>query len=495
MIKLIPIITLAFISCITVPKQDNEQNILECYKKAIINKDTALFNSFADSKFRIGVYEGKIAKYFINHALTYSGLPDSLYFGKVYNTGEYKKQEVHYCYPQGKKDISSITFSKDGKILFSDLFDNMFNFTRFKESVKVAEIPFVYENESIIIKAKLNGSKKIFNMLFDTGADGMALAAALKDEANVKIAQKRETNMPGGQMSVDYSTGNSVNMGSLTLHEQNMVLFPRMREGCDGIIGGANLFRAYITEIDFDKSKIILYSLGQFNPENKYSKQKLRYENGLPTVGLQIFADNQCFKSDFIMDTGAGYEVIMFGTGTKKQNKALLDKHLPTLYYSYNYSVGHRSRITISKTDSICFAGLNFPAANIAIEPFDINKHARQNVNGSIGVKLLHRFNWIVDLVSYKLYTKSNKYSSFPVDFTIGGFLLGYEGEKLFVKFPLNSGDTKSKILLPKDEIIEINGIDVKLLTQEKLNKIKSKSKVTLKLIREGQNKSISIEP
>ncbi len=492
-IKFITSIAIYIISFLY-PQLDNRQNILKDYKDAIMKKDKAMFIKFADSDFRIGVYEGDMAKYYAEYILSRSTLPDSLYFGKRYKCDNYIKQEVHYCYSGGKERISSITFSEKGKILFSDFFDEIFNFRRFKESVKVGEIPFVYENESIIIETRLNGSNKVFKMLFDTGADGMALVKSLKDEANVKTVEKRSTKLPGGTMSVDFSRGNSVIIGNIKLVNQNMVMFPRIKKGCDGIIGGSNLFRSYITEVDFDKQKIILYSFGKFKPTEEYNQADLSYHDGMPNLKLQIFSDKHCFNTEFIMDTGAGYEAIMFGPGTKGQNKELLDKHIPSLYSLYNYSVGHKSRIRIAKTDSISFAGLNFPASTIAIEPYDIYKHRGHSVKGSIGIKLLRRFNWIVDLTSHKLYTTANKYSRLPMDFVIKGFMFGYEGDKLMVKFYLNHYGPKSVEIEDGDEVLEINGIDVKLLTHEKLNDILHGSKVKLKLLRKDKKHTVKFK-
>ncbi len=492
MIKIISIISMLAVSFVSLQK-DDKQKTLEYYKEAIMNSDKKMFIKFADSDFRIGVYEGYFAKYYAEYVLSHSDLPDSLYFGKRYNCDNYIKQEVYYCYSGSKERMSTITFSHNGKILFSDLFDEIFSFNRFGESVKVGEIPFIYENEGIIIEARLNGSSKVFKMLFDTGADGMALVKGLKEEANVTTAEKRNTKLPGGAMSVDFSKGNYVSMGNIRLVNQNMVMFPRMKKGCDGIIGGSNLFRSYITEVDFDKQKIILYSFGKFKPTEEYAEAGLNYSDGMPNLKLQIFSNNNCFNTEFIMDTGAGYEAIMFGPGTKEQNYELLDKHIPSLYYSYNYSLGHKSRIRVARTDSICFANLSFPSATIAIEPYDINKHKEHTVKGSIGIKSLRRFNWIVDLASYKFYTTDNKYSSLPMDFVINGFMFGYDGEKLMVKYYLDKSNLKSVDIENGDEVLKINGIDAKALTYKKLNKIMKGSNVKLNLLRKGKKQSVKL--
>ncbi len=488
--NLIFLAILIFLGSCTSAKDANIKETLEKYKQCLQNRNEQLIKEIADESFRFGVYQQPHSGNMFASFIKMAEAPDSVYWDEVQTDKDKTYCMVHYLFPN-KKVSSTVTFSDKGRLIFSEWLDERGrNFKRNTPSKFVTSIPFCYKNGKLQVKAQLNNSAKELNMIFDTGADGMALRTDLQEECRIKIARNHTANVPGGQVQTKISEGNTLIFDSLRISDQNLVLFDNLTsKGIDGIIGGSNLFRDYIVELDFDKQLIRLYTHGKFTIPKNYQQCDMTYKDGVPTVPFLIYKNDKVFKSHFIFDTGAGYEAILFGSGFKELAKDSITKHIPALYHSYNYSIGHRSKIIIGQADSVNLANMTFEKVNLAMEPYNENNHGRHNILGSIGIKTLTRFNWIVDLTAYKIYSKPNHYTKLPMAFTINGFLFEYVGNHLKVMFPLNPDAKKNKQLLPGDDILMIDDIPAAKLTTEKIAQLASKDVLNM-TIKRGENES-----
>ena len=468
---------------------------LQNYKQCLQNSDKKLIGHIVDNSFRIGIYQQPIAGTMFATFLSMMQAPDSVYWSKISKDDKGKYCMVHYTF--GNQMVSSqVRFSDSGRLLFSDWLDEKgFGMYRRKPSTYVTSVPFKLFNGKIFIKARLNNSETQLNMLFDTGADGMALRTDLQDKCNVKISRDHTANVPGGQVQTKISEGNSLVLDSLTIPHQNLVLFDKMGKNVDGIIGGVSLFKNYIVEVDFEKELIRLYSHGAFNVPDEYRPCEMTYANGVPTIPFYIYKDGRRFDSNFIFDTGAGYEAILFGSGMKQLAKDSIGKHIPALYHSYNYSVGHKSEIIVGQTDSVKLANMAFKKLNLAMEPYRKENHGRHNVLGSIGIKTLKRFNWIVDLTDYKIYSKPNRDSSLPMAFALNGYLFEYLGKHLRIMRNLNKQEDKTDDLLkPGDYILKFDNIPVLQLTSSTLEILRKKAKVKLTVQRKRERFDLTLD-
>ncbi len=479
------LLLLACIGVITSTAQVTEQvqHTLEEYRYCLMNSNKKRIKEIVDESFRIGVYQQPYASNLFASFLDHIEAPDSVSWDSVQNTKEDIVCMVNYHF-RDTIISSTVTFSVKGKLLYSDWLDQKgFNFWRKRPSVYVTSIPFKLINGKMFIKARLNNTEEPLNMIFDTGADGMALRADLKDKCDVKISRSHTANMPGGGMQVNLSEGNALVLDSITISQQNLVLFKYLGKGVDGIIGGSNLFRYYITEVDFDEQLIRLYKHGQFIPPLNYTANNMLYANGVPTVPFSIYKEGHVFETEFIFDTGAGYEAILFGNGVKELERDSITKVIHPLYYSYNASLGHRTKTMIGKADSIYFSNMCFKNTLLAMEEYNPANHGRLNVKGSIGINTLCRFNWIIDLTSYKVHSKVNTLGELPMNFTMDSFLIGYRGTNLVVLSKVSSEVQPNGHLKVGDRIMAIDDVLAINLTETKLKRLLKKSEVTLKVM------------
>ncbi len=472
------------IACNAGAKKNSEQEAkvietLQNYKQCLMERNKELVAAVVDDEFRVGVYQGSYANYMFNVFLSNVDAPDSIYWEQIQWEEQQPTCEVHYIY---KNDTlaSRVTFSEKGKLLFSDLLDQKgFGVNRRGEAKFVASFPFQIKNNKLILSARLNNTDKVLNMLFDSGADGMALVKNLQEECGVKISSTQMTNVPGGQMRVERSDGNLLMLDSINIAQQSLVLFESIGPGIDGLIGGGSFFRKYITAFDFDNQRITLYEQGQFDVPETYQSCDLTYENGVPTVPFYIYKDDKVLRSDFIFDTGAVYEAILFGKGMHELAKDSILKIIIPEFYSYNRSLGHQTQTAIGKTDSISFANISFANTYLVMESYD-KKSARHNVMGSIGIKSLSKFNWIVDLIAYKIYSAPNKRTNLPMDFVLEGYLAGYQKDQLTILNPVVKQSNPQ--LQVGDIILSINKIASDELTSPKLQEILKGKQMELEL-------------
>ncbi|MCH4552549.1 retropepsin-like aspartic protease [Aestuariibaculum lutulentum] len=491
-------LTLSIFISLKVFSQGTEQefNTLNAYKSCLLKGDKTLIDEIISKDFRFAVYQHPVATNSFKDFIEKARKPNTMYWDAVSEINGQRTCKVHYVFGE-KEEISNVVFSKEGKLLYSDYLDQKgFNFNRYGISKKIATFPFIYDRGSIILKAKLNDSDKVLNMLFDTGADGLALKADLQQEIGVKITEARKVFVPGGEMTVNYSSGNTLILDDFVLKNQNMVMFPKIKPGLDGIIGGSNFFRSYITEVNFERHEIILYSFGENDFFKDYNTTTFRYSEGVPTIPLTISSEGNTFESEFILDAGAGYQAIMFGSGTKLQNEDLLVNSMTPLFNTYNVSVGHKTPVQIGLVDSISFAGLTFENSSLAVESYEEARHNGHNVLGSIGIQFLRRFNWVIDLNTYNLYTKMNA-EMLPLDFVVNDYLIGFVNNVLVVKRNLTTEegtDASDKDPLKLwDRIISIEGKLSNELTASEISKLQQKENLTFKVIRKGQPVEVTL--
>lgn len=487
--KLFFFVLLFFIVFLAKPQSDSEiASTLQKYRQCLLESNPGLVPEITSAEFRLGIYQQPIAGDLFSKFVKLGQAPDSIHWETI--EGEKLQRHCTVNYFKGNRTITSeVHFSENGKLLFSDWLDwQGLRFQRRAVSSYVASIPFQFYQNKVIIKARLNDADTTLNFLFDTGADGMALRTDLQSKCGVRITRSHVANIPGGQMETKLSENNSLVLDSLTIPGQSLVLFDFMGKGIDGIIGGSNFFRQFITEVDFDQQVIRLYKHGGFLPPPSYKSCKMTYANGVPTVPIDMYKGDRHIQSEFIFDTGAGYEAILFGSGMKQLDKDSIAQQIPALYYSLNYSIGHQAKIAMGIADSVRFANMTFENLNLGMEPYNEANHGRHNVLGSIGIKTLCRFNWIVDLTAYKIYSCPNSKTNLPLDFYINEYLFGYIGNKLYAIRPLRNEKNQSAATIKQwDCILEIDGLAPEQLTVERLMQIRQKNQILLRISRQGE--------
>lgn len=317
--------------------------------------------------------------------------------------GKAKTMRVAF-YAKGKNaEFSNISFDDGDKIRYIDYFDRLYGMFRDKPAKLRAVVPFEMDNGSIIVQLKLNDSARPLRFLFDTGADGMAIAKHLADSVGLVVSHEQNTSVVGTNRNITVSSGNTVHLDTLSIPGQNIALFEDM-DAYEGIIG-LNLAKAFITKVDFQQKKIFLYDMGDYTHAGDETVLPVTVPDGVIHIPAQLdLLGKGAVPGNFIFDTGAKFHVVAFSPFVRK-NRLLLGGFK---YESQNsmLSLGHATQVYNGKATRFSFGGLHFDNLPISLQASSGDANWDLGAAGSIGIQLIKGYNFTIDLVKKALYLK-----------------------------------------------------------------------------------------
>lgn len=488
--KIMILSLLLFIGSINGQKKSTEQTI-KAFEEAFQQKNYDAVKKLLAPEFTVGVGDSSSNEFYLNGIFNAFPALDSIQIGKTVTIKNETFTLVDFCFKGKEKKPSQIVFNKENKILYVTFFDGLYKVDRHAKVKQVGSIPFEIVENGIAVKIKLNKSDREFLMLFDTGADGMALNPDSAYKAGVVVTKSKSASVVGGNQQVQYSADNTIYIGGQVLKNQGLVIFPK--HGIYDGLFGANLLRNFITSVNFDTMTIDLYNFGNFNYWGKAKPFVFDYKSGLPVVKMNLtFEDKKSVEGSFTFDTGAGYDLIAYGPFNHKNN---LEASLKTEYTSVNFSLGKQTKIVGGAIPNISINGNNFPNVTIALQEYDdANKNWALFADGSLGIDLIKRFNFTIDLLNKTVYLEPNKNFKKLPSFYVNGLELDFdENQNLFIKRILNHENEDLKKVKIGSKITQINDFEAKdLLKPENLKKLKE-IKETKDFIIEQDNQSMQI--
>ncbi len=458
--------------------------------QAIQDKDASLLKPYLSPVFTVAGHHGEGANFRLNQIVSNYPLAvvtalaeKKVSKGKIYDL-EFLKQD-------GKVDKSQALVDPNGKLLYINLFDQLYGLKRHPQSALLAQIPFENHNGSIILTVQINALKRPIKLLFDTGADGMAVSQALADEIGLKISRENNASVVGGNKTIQVSDGNTVLLDTLTLSGMGIAIFPEMgRDHAEGIIGNS-LVRKFITHIDYDNNLLSLYSFGPHNYQGKGQLVPITMPSGVLLLPGQLdIVQGKSYAGNFVFDTGAAYDLICFRPFVR-QNKLLVSGFKPevqaatvSMGISSPTFLGQSYQFALSPLPAMAGLPVTLMGGSSANESWD------PGADGSIGVRLLSRYNMTINLADSEVYFSPNKLYPYPQDFVLAGYQFGWNNKaELVVLSAAGSAPEVANGLKPGDVIQHIAGLHAQnLLKKPSLiadfqAKAKAGSKVEVKLL------------
>lgn len=311
--------------------------------------------------------------------------------------------EVNVAFYQkdNKREVSKMRLDSGLKICYIDYFDRLYGLFRERPSKLQAIIPFEFENNAIMINLKINDSGRLLRFLFDTGADGMAISKQLADSVGLTISREQNTSVVGTNRNVSISSGNVIHLDTLSIGNQNIAIFEDMGNH-DGIIG-LNLAKAFIVKVDFKESKLYLFSMGDYTPSEDEISIPITVPDGIIRIPSTLdLSGKGSVSGNFVFDTGAGFHVVAFSPFVRRHR--LLLGGFKYESQSSMMSLGHVTQIYHGKTSRFSFGGLQFEDLPIALQASSGGNDWDPGAAGSIGIHLIKKYNFTIDLVKKQLY-------------------------------------------------------------------------------------------
>ncbi|SMO38822.1 aspartyl protease family protein [Solitalea koreensis] len=401
------IVIIAFLIGFALPGfAQNASSLMKVIEQAFKERKAELLKPQLASNFALGVYSLPRANVAMDRILTHYAALDKLELLKEKKNKTGKILFVKFSFVHEKSSESVIYLDQQGKIERFGFFDQLFGIDINRPSKLMAEIPFVIEHKSIVLKVKLNNSDRELRIMFDTGADGMGMKKAVADEIGLKVTRQQNTNVVGASTQVSISGGNLIKIDTLKIANQNIAIFPTFRNDLDGLLGG-NLLANYITYLDFDHSVIKLYSFGTFTYPEGGTLVPLDYSAGIPGIkaGIKLNSGKE-IESDLHFDTGAAYPIILYGPSV---NRLELTKDFNVAYEGVNYSMGHQTPTVSGLFEHVKLGDKQVSNFIGTIQSYSESSGNWAPGDGSLGLEIIRQFNCFINLAAHEYYLIPNK--------------------------------------------------------------------------------------
>ncbi|MDR6462463.1 retropepsin-like aspartic protease [Chryseobacterium sediminis] len=277
---------------------------------------------------------------------------------------------------------------------------------------KTAILPFSLENNSVYVYCKVNTTDSI-KFLFDTGADGSVININAKKKVPLTIDGKSENKGSNGVNTVDYSSHNTVQFGSIQKNDIRFTLIPYGSTNFDGVFG-TDLMKGKIIEIDYHKNEIRFYEENDLSMNlTGYEKIKLQMIDNYPAVESSMIVNGKEYSGFFGLDSGAD-DVLTIASPFAKSNGLI--KVMKTIgKATARGSDGSVYEMPVALCPTVKFAQKYLYNLPITLSGSTEGIDATEKMAGFFGNQFLKRFNTVIDFKNGFIYFKLNKnlYSEF----------------------------------------------------------------------------------
>lgn len=310
----------------------------------------------------------------------------------------------------------------------------------------------------ILLKGLFANFPDTLNFILDTGSGGISLDSTTVSNFKITPTPSEMTILGiAGLRKVSFIYKQKLHLPGLTIDSLNFhindyeILTSVYGEKIDGIIGYSVLSR-YIFRIDYDSSKVYIYSNGRM----KYPRGGWLYEPVLRTLPVQEarIKDAVTVNTRFLFDIGAGLCMMISKDFIADSN--FLDKKR-VLYAKEAEGVGGKVDMHMTVIKEIKLGPYRF--RNIPVFVFDdkYNITSYPYLGGLIGNDLLRRFNIILNYSKKEFYFTPNSHYNDLFDYAYSGIELYYvDGKVILGDVAINSPAAASG-LKEGDIVIGIN--------------------------------------
>jgi len=310
----------------------------------------------------------------------------------------------------------------------------------------------------VLIKARVGDYPDSLNFILDTGSGGISLDSATCERLKIS-SQPSDRTIRGiaGIRTVRFIYNLKLHLPRLDVDSLNFhvndydILTSAYGEQVDGIIGFSFLSR-YIIKIDYDSSKIHVYSKGSM----KYPRGGFLLRPILSTLPIQIAKvhDERDITSRFYFDTGAGL-CLLLSQDFVDDSLVLSKKKKPVM--TQGEGLGGKMEMRLTTVRDFKLGPYRFKKVPTYIFEDSYNVTAYPYLGGLIGNDILRRFNVILNYDRRDIHLLPNSHFRDPFDYSYTGLgIYKIEGEVRVVDIMVGSPAEKAGFQ-PGDIIMAMN--------------------------------------
>jgi hypothetical protein len=342
----------------------------------------------------------------------------------------------------------------------------------------------------ILLHGHLIGYPDTLNFILDTGSGGISLDSSTADYLKLKpVPSDRTIRGIAGIRTVSFVNNQKLKLGTITIdsldfHINNYdILTAVYGERIDGIIGYSVLKR-FIFKIDYDSSRLDIYSKGTF----KYPRGGYLLKPLIATLPIQParIRDNRTVQARFLYDIGAG--LCMMLSSDFVEDSMILHKKRK-LYFKEAEGLGGKIDMQMTVIKEVKIGPYRFRNVPIYIFKDDFNVTSYPFLGGLIGNDILRRFNCILNYDKRDFYLTPNSHFLDQFDYSYSGIELYFINGEIIVGDVAAGSSAEASGLQEGDVVIAINKAFNQNLTQLKAALQNAGDKVKIIVRRKGELK------
>jgi hypothetical protein len=315
-----------------------------------------------------------------------------------------------------------------------------------------------YSGGVVVLKSTLNNIADSLNFILDTGSGGISLDSTTVSRLGVKTTPSDRTIRGiAGMRKVSFAYNNRLNIPGLSVDSLDFhindydILTSVYGERVDGIIG-YSFFSRYIVKINYDSSKVYVYSKGVM----KYPKGGYLLKPTIASLVIQSgsLRDERSVSSRFFFDTGAGL-CLMFSKDFV-EDSALIPKRRKQVFTQVE-GVGGKKQMILTTLKEFRLGPYKFRKIPTYIFEDEFNITSYPYLGGIIGNDLLRRFNVILNYEKRDVYLMPNSHYRETFDYSYTGLNFYYINNDIVITEIMKDSPAEKAGFKEGDVIIAIN--------------------------------------
>jgi hypothetical protein len=312
----------------------------------------------------------------------------------------------------------------------------------------------------ILGKVRLGDFPDSLNFIFDTGCGGISLDSMTAERLKL-VPHPSSSYIRGiaGERREELLDGMRLHIGAVTLDSVTMqvnnydILSGVYGEQIDGILG-YTFFSQYLVRVDYDSSRIDIYSTGPVKyPKGGYLMRP--HLVGLPMTEGRL-NDARDINSRFYFDTGAGLCLLFSSEFTADSAVFGPKKKRPVRTEGAGLGGKKDMQLTTLKNFSIGPFRFHQIPTYVFDDSYDVTNYPQ--LGGLIGNDLLRRFNLILNYAKSEIYLMPNGSFDQPFDYSYSGVTIALIGGKIVVTDVMKDSPGEKAGFREGDIVLMVNG-------------------------------------
>lgn len=310
----------------------------------------------------------------------------------------------------------------------------------------------------VLLKARVSNYPDTLNFILDTGSGGISLDSTTCQRLNIKsVPSDRTIRGIAAIRTVRFVYNQQLHLPGLTIDSLNFhvndyeILTAAYGERIDGIIG-YSFFSRYIVKINYDSSRIHVYSNGSMKyPRGGFLLRPILSNLPIQTARLD---DLREVSSRFYFDTGAGL-CLLLSTDFVADSNMLNPKRKPVL--TQGEGLGGKMDMQLTTIKEFRLGPYKFKRVPTYIFNDTFNVTAYPYLGGLIGNDLLRRFNVILNYNRRDIYLMPNTRFRDPFDYSYTGLGIYKIGNEIVVVDIMKGSPAEKAGFQAGDVILAVN--------------------------------------